>query len=82
MVYESAVQKPKHCLTCCFLHPLVWTDVIPTMTTCPDEVDAVGDELVAVVPIPYDDRVLLGVDQDVERVLVLKLYRVVHQVVH
>ena len=22
LVYESAVQKPKHCLTCSFLHPL------------------------------------------------------------
>ena len=26
LVYESAVNKPKHCLTCSFLHPLPMTD--------------------------------------------------------
>ena len=52
--------------------PCDGTDVVPAVTR-PTDVEAVGDELVAVLPVPHDNRVLAGVDQDVQRVLKLIL---------
>ena len=50
------------------IDPCDGTDVVPAVTR-PTDVEAVGDELVDVLPVPHDNRVLAGVDQDVQRVL-------------
>ena len=60
LVYESAVEEPKHSLTCSFLHPLM----IPSLSSSPEGLHGVWDVLVdlaeVLVEVAVDDGVGAG----------------------